>query len=77
MGNKIVDIKEKLLDKYRKNIREKAIVKANTRIALAVKTVVSLMDAEVSITSLDGEAKFKTRLKQPGVIALLITLGLA
>jgi len=77
MGNKIVDIKEKLLDKYRKNIREKAIVKAKARIALAGKTVEDLSADELEIIVLDEEEKVKSRLKQSGVIALLITLGLA
>ena len=71
------NVKDKLLDKYRGKIRERAITQAKARIALSDKTLEELSEDELEVIVYDEEQKVKTALKQSGVVALLITLGLS
>jgi hypothetical protein len=74
--NKISEFKENILDKYRSKIRERAIIQAKKRIALSDKKINDFTQDELEVIVLDEEEKLKRALRQSGVVALLITLGL-
>ena len=74
---KINDLKESVQDKYRSRIRERAITQAKARIALSERKFEDFSEDELEIIVKDEEEKVKRSLKQTGVVALLITLGLA
>ncbi|NND69274.1 MAG: hypothetical protein HKN19_16910 [Halioglobus sp.] len=74
---KIKDLKESVQDKYRGKIRERAITQAKARIALSERKFEDFSEDELEIIVKDEEDKVKRSLKQTGVVALLITLGLA
>lgn len=76
MKNKISEFKENILDKYRSKIRERAIIQAKKRIALSDKKINDFTQDELEVIVLDEEEKLKRALRQSGVVALLITLGL-
>jgi len=75
--NKLAEYKEHLLDKYRSRIREKAILQAKSRIALAGRQVRDFAEDQLEIIVYEEEEKIKSRLRQSGLIAILITLGLS
>jgi hypothetical protein len=75
--NKVVEYKEHLLDKYRSRIREKAILQAKSRIALAGRQVRDFAQDQLEIIVFEEEEKIKSKLRQSGLIAILITLGLS
>jgi len=75
--NKISEYKESLLDKYRSRIREKAILQAKSRIVLAGRQIKDFSEDELEIIVFEEEEKIKSRLRQSGLIAILITLGLS
>ena len=74
---KFPNIKEKYLQKYRSKIRERAITQAKARIVLAGKKVAAFDQDELEIIVRDEEEKIKHNIKQSGVVALLLILGLA
>ena len=76
MNNKVSEFKENILDKYRSKIRERAIIQAKKRIALSDKKINDFTQDELEVLVLDEEEKLKRALRQSGVVALLITLGL-
>ena len=73
---KLPNIKEKYLQKYRSKIRERAITQAKARIALAGKKVRDFDQDELEIIVRNEEDKVKNNLKQSGVVALLLILGI-
>jgi len=75
--NKLTAYKEHLLDKYRSRIREKAILQAKSRIALAGRQVRDFAEDQLEIIVFEEEEKIKSKLRQSGLIAILITLGLS
>ncbi len=77
MITKVTQLKDRILDKYRSKIREKAITQAKARIALSNKRLEDFTEEELEIVVRDEEDKVKSTLKQSGVVALLITLGLS
>ncbi len=77
MINKVTQLKDSILDKYRSKIRERAITQAKARIALSSKPLEDFTEEELEIIVRDEEEKVKSTLKQSGVVALLITLGLS
>jgi hypothetical protein len=76
VNNKVSEFKENILDKYRSKIRERAIIQAKKRIALSDKKINDFTQDELEVLVLDEEEKLKRALRQSGVVALLITLGL-
>ncbi|GAH06371.1 unnamed protein product [marine sediment metagenome] len=76
MKNKVSEFKENILDKYRSKIRERAIIQAKKRIALSDKKINDFTQDELEVIVLNEEEKLKRALRQSGVVALLITLGL-
>ncbi len=75
--NMLTEYKESLLDKYRSRIREKAILQAKSRIALAGRQVRDFAEDQLEIIVFEEEEKIKSKLRQSGLIAILITLGLS
>ena len=73
---KISQIKNNVLHKYHSKIRERAITQAKARIALAGKKVGDFDQDELEIIVRDEEDKVRNNLKQSGVIALLLILGI-
>jgi hypothetical protein len=71
------NFKDNLIDKYRHKIREKAIVQAKKRIALSGKTVADYSQDELEVIVHEEEQKLKAALRNTGVVALLIALGLS
>jgi hypothetical protein len=76
MKKKAKDLKERIFNKYRSVIREKAIIQAKKRIALSDKKVKDFSQDELEVIVLAEEEKVKSALRQSGIVALLITLGL-
>ena len=74
---KINELKDGVQGKYRSKIRERAITQAKARIALSERRFEDFTEDELEIIVKDEEDKVKRSLKQTGVVALLITLGLA
>ena len=77
MITKVTQLKDRILDKYRSKIRERAITQAKARIALSNRRLEDFTEEELEIVVRDEEDKVKSTLKQSGVVALLITLGLS
>jgi len=77
MINKVSELKDSLVGKYRSKIRERAITQAKARIALSEKKLEDFTEDELEIIVQDEEEKVKRSLKQSAVVALLITLGLS
>ena len=73
----MTNYKDKLIDKYRHKIREKAIVQAKKRIALSGKNVEEFSQDELEFIVLEEEQKIKAGLRNTGIVALLIALGLS
>ena len=73
----MTNFKDKLIDKYRHKIREKAIVQAKKRIALSGKKVADFSPDELEFIVVDEEQKIKAGLRNTGIVALLIALGLS
>lgn len=68
--------KERLIEKYRLKIRERAILQAKSRIALSGRQMKDFSEDELEVIVLDEEQKVKSSLRQSGVVALLIIFGL-
>ena len=77
MLKKVGEIRDGLADKYRSKIRERAITQAKARIALSERKFEDFTEDELEVIVKDEEDKVKRNLKQSGVVALLITLGLS
>lgn len=75
--NILTEYKERLLDQYRSRIREKAILQAKSRIALAGRQVRDFSEDQLEIIVFEEEEKIRSKLRQSGLIAILITLGLS
>jgi len=77
LATNMTTYKDKLIDKYRHKIREKAIVQAKKRIALSGKKVADFSQDELEFIVVDEEQKIKAGLRNTGIVALLIALGLS
>jgi hypothetical protein len=75
--NPITNTKDKILDKYRSKIRERAITRAKARIALSDKKLSDFTEDELEVIVQDEEEQVRNTLKQSGVVALLLVLGLS
>ena len=77
MINKLGELKEGVVGRYRSKIRERAITQAKARIALSQKGFEDFSESELEIIVQDEEQKVKGNLKQSAVVAALIVLGLS
>lgn len=73
----MTNFKDRLIDKYRDKIREKAIVQAKKRIALSGKKVADFSEDELEFIVVEEERKIKSGMRNTGIVALLIALGLS
>ncbi len=74
--NIVTSTKDRILDKYKSKVRERAITQAKARIALSEKKMEDFTEEELEIIVADEEENVKRSLKQSAVVAILITLGL-
>jgi hypothetical protein len=77
MINKIGEVKDSLVGRYRSKIRERAITQAKARIALSGRQFDDFTQDELEIIVQDEEAKVKRSMTQSAVVAVLIALGLS
>jgi len=77
MINKIGEMKDGLVGRYRSKIRERAITQAKARIALSGRQFDDFTQDELEIIVQDEEAKVKRSMTQSAVVAVLIALGLS
>ena len=77
MLKKVGEIREGVANTYRSKIRERAITQAKARIALSERKFEDFSEDELEVIVKDEEDKVKRSIKQSGVVALLITLGLS
>ena len=77
MINKIAEMKDGLVGRYRSKIRERAITQAKARIALSGRQFDDFTQDELEIIVQDEEAKVKRSMTQSAVVAVLIALGLS
>jgi hypothetical protein len=77
MINKIGEVKDGLVGRYRSKIRERAITQAKARIALSGRQFDDFTQDELEIIVQDEEAKVKRSMTQSAVVAVLIALGLS
>ena len=75
--NIVTSTKDRILDKYKSKVRERAITQAKARIALSEKKMEDFTEEELEIIVADEEENVKRSLKQSAVVAILITLGLS
>ena len=76
MANKIGNLKNKVVDKYRSKIRERAITQAKAQIALAGRKVEDYSEEDLEIIVLNEEEKVKNSMKTTGLVVILVALGL-
>lgn len=77
MLRKVGELKDGVMDRYRGKIRERAITQAKARIALSERNFEDFSEDELEVIVKDEEDKVKRSIKQSGIVALLITLGLS
>jgi hypothetical protein len=77
MFQKVGELKEGVVGKYRSRIRERAITQAKARIALSERTFDDFSADELEIIVKDEEDKVRRSIKQTALVAVLITLGLS
>ena len=71
----LIDLKNKLVSKYRSKIREQAISRAKKRLAAAGKSVSSFSADELEIIVREEEEALITDIKTGSVFAALLILG--
>jgi hypothetical protein len=76
MANKITQLKDKAVNKYRSKIRERAITQAKAQIALAGRKVEDYSPEDLEVIVLNEEEKVKSSMKTSGLVVILIALGL-
>jgi len=76
MSNRISDMKDVLLTKYKSKLREKAINAAKSRIILAGNRVEDFDEDELETIVYEEEDKIIKNLKAGSLVALLIVLGI-
>ncbi len=69
--------KDRIMHSFRRRIRERAITQAKARIALSGRKLEEFSEDELEIIVADEEHNVRGKLKQSGIVALLITLGLS
>lgn len=77
MSNRISDLKDGLLTKYKSRLREKAINAANSRIILAGNRVEDFDEDELETIVYEEEDKIIQNLKAGSLVALLVVLGIS
>ena len=76
MSNRISDMKDVLLTKYKSKLREKAINAAKSRIILAGNRVEDFDEDELETIVYEEEDKIIKNLKAGSLVALLVVLGI-
>ena len=76
MSNRISDMKDGLLTKYKGKLREKAINAAKSRIILAGNRVEDFDEDELETIVYEEEDKIIKNLKAGSLVALLVVLGI-
>ncbi len=71
----LIDLKNKLVSKYRSKIREQAISRTKKRLATAGKSVRSFSVDELEIIVREEEEALITEIKTGSVFAALLILG--
>ena len=74
--SKVQQYKERLLDKHRAGLREKAIKKVKARLALQQKNIEDFSEDEREDIVRDEEEKIKKNLMNSALVVLLIALGI-
>ena len=77
MSNRISDMKDALLTKYKGKLREKAINAAKSRIILAGNRVEDFDESELEYIVHEEEEKIIQNLKAGSLVALLVVLGIS
>ena len=77
MSNWLTSGKEKLADKYRSALREKAISQAKVEIALAGKKVADYDQEQLELIVKDQETKILQKYRNSAFVVLLLALGIA
>ena len=69
-------LRQRITDKYRSKLREKAIERSKVRIALAGRKVEEFDDAELEIIVKEEEEKLRNQLLGSVGVAALLVLGI-
>ena len=77
MSNWLTTTREKLGDRYRHALREKAIAQAKVEIALAGKKVTDYDHEQLELIVKDQESKILQKYRNSAFVVLLLALGLA
>ncbi len=70
-------IQDRLFERYRTQLREKAIKRARTRIVLVGRTPADLSREELEIVVEEEESKLKGELRGKGILLLFALLGMS
>ena len=77
VSNRIADMKDELLSKYKGKLREKAINAAKSKIILAGNRVQDFDESELETIVCEEEEKIIQNLKAGSLVALLLVLGVS
>jgi len=77
VSNRISDMKDELLSKYKGKLREKAINAAKSKIILAGNRVQDFDESELETIVCEEEEKIIQNLKAGSLVALLLVLGVS
>ena len=77
MSNWLTSGKEKLTEKYRHALREKAIAQAKVEIALAGKKVTDYDQEQLELIVKDQETKILQKYRNSAFVVVLLALGIA
>ncbi len=77
VSNRISDMKDELLSKYKGKLREKAINAAKSKIILAGNRVQDFDESELETIVCEEEEKIIRNLKAGSLVALLLVLGVS
>ncbi|HEY0962292.1 MAG TPA: hypothetical protein VGE69_08040 [Pseudomonadales bacterium] len=77
MANWLTSSKQRMGDRYRNALREKAIAQAKVEIALAGKKVTDYDHEQLEVIVKDQETKILQKYRNSAFVVLLLALGIA